>query len=147
MLCDPSGRAVRAAQLPPQAAISLRYDTRVPKPALSLRPRIRIVRGDGVIVFGPGKADLLEEIRAHGSIRQAAENLGMSYMRAWKLIRVMNEAFPRPLVEKTRGGAGHGGAALTPDGETVLAMYRAMERKATRAMAAEWRKLRKLLGE
>jgi molybdate transport system regulatory protein len=117
----------------------------VPKPALSLRPRIRIVRADGVIAFGPGKADLLDEVRAHGSIRQAAENLGMSYMRAWKLIRVMNDAFPRPLVEKTRGGTGHGGAALTADGEKVLALYRAMEKKATRAMGGEWRRLKGML--
>jgi molybdate transport system regulatory protein len=114
-------------------------------PTLRLRPRIRIVRDDGVIVFGPGKADLLEEIRDHGSIRRAAENLGMSYMRAWKLIRVMNEAFPRPLVVKTRGGAEHGGAALTPEGEKVLALYRAMEKKATAAMADEWKRLRTML--
>ncbi|HSN69829.1 MAG TPA: LysR family transcriptional regulator [Thermoanaerobaculia bacterium] len=114
-------------------------------PTLTLRPRIRIMRADGVIVFGPGKADLLAEIRDHGSIRRAAENLGMSYMRAWKLIRVMNEAFPRPLVEKTRGGAAHGGAILTTDGEKVLALYRGMERKARAAMASEWKRLRALL--
>jgi molybdate transport system regulatory protein len=131
--------------LPPQAAFFLRYDTRVPKPALALRPRIRIVREDGVIVFGPGKADLLAEISAHGSIRRAAENLRMSYMRAWKLIRVMNDAFPEPLVAKTRGGAAHGGAVLTPEGEKVLALYRRMESKATRAMAAEWRRLKSML--
>jgi molybdate transport system regulatory protein len=114
-------------------------------PPLRIRPRIRIVRDDGVIVFGPGKADLLAEVRAHGSIRRAAENLGMSYMRAWKLIRVMNEAFPRPLVEKTRGGAEHGGATLTAEGERVLALYRTMEKKAMAAMAEEWKRLKAML--
>lgn len=117
----------------------------MPPPALRLRPRIRIVRADGVIVFGPGKADVLDQVRAHGSIRRAAENLGMSYMRAWKLIRVMNEAFPRPLVEKTRGGAEHGGAVLTAEGERVLALYREMERKATAAMAGQWKRLQAIL--
>ena len=70
----------------------------------SIRPRIRIVREDGTIVLGPGKADLLAAIGESGSIRAAAESLGMSYMRAWTLVRTMNAAFRSPLVEKVRGG-------------------------------------------
>ncbi|MGH9457219.1 MAG: winged helix-turn-helix domain-containing protein [Thermoanaerobaculia bacterium] len=112
------------------------------RPNVVLRPRIRIVRDDGVIVFGPGKADLLAGIAAHRSIRGAAETLGMSYMRAWKLVRIMNEAFAEPLVEKTRGGAERGGARLTPAGRRVLRLYRAMERKAVRAVDHEWREIR-----
>src|SRR5512142_1431250 len=73
-------------------------------PAITLRPRIRATRGD-VILIGPGKADLLEAIAETGSIRSAAERIGMSYMRAWSLVRTLNENFREPLVERTRGGA------------------------------------------
>src|SRR3984893_9708934 len=36
--------------------------------------------------IGPGKIELLEDIARHGSIRQAALDLGMSYRHAWLLI-------------------------------------------------------------
>ncbi|MGZ7079381.1 MAG: winged helix-turn-helix domain-containing protein, partial [Thermoanaerobaculia bacterium] len=78
-----------------------------------LVPRIRIVSGEE-IAFGPGKADLLEAIARTGKIRDAAESLDMSYMRAWSLVRTLNENFRDPLVERTRGGARHGGAVVTP---------------------------------
>jgi molybdate transport system regulatory protein len=114
--------------------------------AYEVMPRIRIVdREDSTIALGPGKADLLEAIDRNGSIRAAAEALEMSYMRAWTLVRTMNAAFASPLVEKTRGGTQQGGARLTPRGRDVLAAYRAMEKTAARAIAAEWRKLRRHL--
>ncbi|HEX8618990.1 MAG TPA: LysR family transcriptional regulator [Thermoanaerobaculia bacterium] len=106
----------------------------------SLRPRIRIVGDDGTIVLGPGKADLLEAIARTGSIRAAAEELGMSYMRAWTLVRTMNAAFREPLVEKVRGGAEQG-AQLTESGENVLRLYRRMEEKAARAVEPLWSRL------
>ncbi len=109
----------------------------------TIRPRIRIVGENGTIVMGPGKADLLDAIGSTGSIRAAAEELEMSYMRAWTLVRVMNAAFRSPLVEKERGGSAQGGAQLTARGEDVLRLYRQMEEKAARAVEREWEKLRK----
>ena len=111
----------------------------------SLRPRLRITDDDGTIVMGPGKADLLDAIGRTGSIRAAAEELEMSYMRAWTLIRTMNAAFRSPLVEKERGGSAQGGAQLTDRGKEVLRLYREMERKAARAIQAEWQRMRKEL--
>ncbi|MCJ8140474.1 winged helix-turn-helix domain-containing protein [Falsirhodobacter halotolerans] len=74
--------------------------------------------------FGPGKADLLTAIRDHGSISAAGRAMGMSYRRAWALVEEMNTAFAAPLVSASRGGAGRGGAELTPDGVAVLDAYR-----------------------
>lgn len=78
----------------------------------------------GALVFGPGKADLLEAIAAEGSISAAGRAMGMSYKRAWSLVEEMNTAFTEPLVESARGGAHGGGAALTEAGRAVLAEYR-----------------------
>ena len=111
----------------------------------SVRPRIRIVSDDGTIVLGPGKADLLAAIARTGSIRAAAGELDMSYMRAWTLIRTMNGVFRSPLVEKVRGGSDQGGARLTPRGEAVLAIYQRMEKEAKSAVSASWKELKRHL--
>jgi molybdate transport system regulatory protein len=115
----------------------------MPAPA-TLKPRLRLVSG-GTIVLGPGKADLLEAVRDSGSLRRAAADLGMSYMRAWSLVRTMNGAFREPLVALARGGARHGGATVTPAGLKVLALYRAMERACEKATSTQAAKLRGFL--
>lgn len=74
-------------------------------------------------MLGPGKAALLGHIHDTGSIAAAGRQMGMSYKRAWMLVDQMNAAFRDPLVSSARGGAGGGGAHLTPAGETVLALY------------------------
>ncbi|HEX9163152.1 MAG TPA: LysR family transcriptional regulator [Thermoanaerobaculia bacterium] len=111
----------------------------------AIRPRIRVVGDDGTIAIGPGKADLLEAVARTGSIRGAASALGMSYMRAWTLIRTMNAAFRSPLVEKLRGGSEQGGARLTERGAAVLDIYRRMEDDAAGAVSDAWKELRRHL--
>lgn len=97
-----------------------------------LLPRLRVMHGSDILL-GPGKADLLEAIERCGSIRDAAAEIGMSYMRAWSLVRAMNEGFLEPLVVVHRGGAERGGAELTPMGQLALRLYRTLESDALRA--------------
>ncbi|HEV2319942.1 MAG TPA: LysR family transcriptional regulator [Verrucomicrobiae bacterium] len=111
----------------------------------SIRARLRIVAGKN-IAFGPGKAELLAAVNKTGSITGAADSLGMSYMRAWTLIRTMNRCFCDPLVDAVRGGLrGGGGAHLTPTGQQVLKLYHQMDEKCLAAVQSEWRKLQRLL--
>jgi molybdate transport system regulatory protein len=106
---------------------------------------LRVTLGETAYV-GPGRADLLEGIAATGSIAEAAKTMGMSYKRAWDLVRTLNEGFGAPLVETSRGGAGQGGAHLTALGAEVLARYRDMQRKADAAIADEVAALAARLG-
>ena len=99
--------------------------------------------GDGMI--GPGKAALLEGIARTGSITAAGRELGMSYKRAWMLIESLNAMFRAPLVERARGGAGGGGAALTETGRQVLALYRQIEAASAEVNADRLSALRALL--
>lgn len=96
------------------------------------------------ILLGPGKADLLEAIDRLGSIRDAAADLGLSYMRAWNLVQTMNDGFREPLVIVHRGGPTHGGAELTKTGRAALRLYRALESETLDATKTTWAKLRKL---
>jgi molybdate transport system regulatory protein len=110
-----------------------------------VRPRLRITAGDD-IALGPGKAELLQSVHQTGSITFAAKQMNMSYMRAWTLIRTMNQSFRAPLVVALRGGTkGGGGAKLTDLGCEVLALYQLMDSKCRLAVQPEWRKLRKRL--
>jgi molybdate transport system regulatory protein len=85
------------------------------------------------IALGPGKVDLLDAIDASGTLAGAAQALGMSYMRAWKLVQTMNACFREPLIETSRGGKGHGRATLTETGLQVRGLYRAMEEACLKA--------------
>jgi molybdate transport system regulatory protein len=106
--------------------------------------RLRIVLEPNIAI-GPGKADLLDGVRATGSIAAAGRAMGMRYKRAWHLIDTMNVCFRAPLVEATRGGRAGGGARLTPLGEEVLARYRRMQAQAEAAIEADMAALRRVL--
>ncbi len=110
----------------------------------SLVPRLRVVQGEAILL-GPGKANLLEAIGSLGSLRDAATELGMSYMRAWKLVGTMNDGFREPLVVFHRGGPERGGAELTATGRKALSLYRSMEAESLRATKHAWQELRKLV--
>jgi molybdate transport system regulatory protein len=116
------------------------------KPARAPRlfPRLRVLVGDD-IALGPGKVDLLALIGETGSIREAAERMGMSYMRAWTLVKTMNACFREPLVVASRGGKERGGAALTETGRRALKLYQGLEAKSLKACADTWRQLCQLL--
>jgi molybdate transport system regulatory protein len=93
------------------------------------RLKVSIVFESGARV-GPGKAKLLESIRETGSISAAARDMGMSYKRAWLLLDSMNQAFTEAVVTAAPGGAGGGGATLTPFGAEVLERYRRIYERA-----------------
>ncbi|NHF73973.1 winged helix-turn-helix domain-containing protein [Paracoccus xiamenensis] len=100
------------------------------------RLQLRLYLGPDVWI-GPGKADLLELIGQTGSISEAGRRMGMSYKRAWSLVDGLNRSFAAPLVSSERGGAGGGGAALTPQGHEVLTRFRRIEAAAHDAASAD----------
>jgi len=87
--------------------------------------------------MGPGKADLLEAIRAEGSISGAGRKLGMSYRRTWLLVDAMNRCWAQPLVEATAGGGRHKGARVTAAGLQILTAFRALEAAIAEAAESE----------
>jgi len=109
-----------------------------------LRLRLRIYQ-EHEIAFGPGKADLLEEIQKTGSISQAAKQLNMSYRRAWLLVDTMNRCFSEPLVTTQTGGNHGGGAQVSAMGLNVLRLFREMEHTAVAAVMPQYGQLTALM--
>ena len=87
-----------------------------------LRGRVWIEGPDGTFL-GYGRVMLLERIREHGSISAAARSMEMSYRHAWKLVDSMNRQSSSPVVAKSTGGRGGGGAVLTETGERAIASF------------------------
>ena len=87
--------------------------------------------------MGPGKAALVAKIEQTGSISAAARAMGMSYRRAWQLVDALNTSFSEPVVRTAIGGKRGGGAGVTPFGREVLRLFRAMEDKASAAIARD----------
>ena len=98
------------------------------------------ILGRGSPAMGPGKAELVERIAQTGSISAAARAMGMSYRRAWQLVEALNAAFREPVVVTAVGGERGGGARVTPFGTRLVAQFRAMEDKASAAIAADLRR-------
>lgn len=113
-------------------------------PASPVQLRLRVYRGVEA-ALGPGRVDLLERIAGTDSIAQAARDMGMSYMKAWKLIQSMNRCFHTPLLEVQRGGKSGGTARLTPLGREAVALYRQMEADCLAAIRSSEEKMAALL--
>lgn len=91
--------------------------------------RLRVDLGPECSI-GPGKIALLEQIERSGSLSQAARVLKMSYRRAWLLLEDLNRTLNQPVTTASVGGAGGGGAHITPFGRQVTAAFREVERAA-----------------
>ena len=86
------------------------------------------ISSDSGMYLGRGRIRLLQEIDRLGSIAKAAEAMEMSYKKAWKLVKSMNEASPSPLLEKKIGGTGGGGSELTAEGKRVIELFNQLEK-------------------
>jgi len=104
------------------------------------RLTIRIDLGTDA-ALGPGKVRLLEAVNQVGSIRGAANAIGMSYRRAWLLLQDIEAVMGAPVVAGETGGANGGGTSLTKLGWAVVGQYRAIEKRASRSVATELRAL------
>lgn len=115
-----------------------------PSPGIEARFRLRVQRGPDIAI-GPGKIALLEAIRDHGSITQAAKEIGMSYRRAWMLLDELNRSLRKPATASNQGGTRGGGSLLTAEGEQLIALYRDIERRAEQAASRQLASLVKLV--
>jgi molybdate transport system regulatory protein len=78
------------------------------------KPVLRVhlwLESEGGMLFGLGRAQLLEMVALLGSLNQAAKALGMSYRAAWGRIKRTEEALGEPLLAKASGRKGY---ELTP---------------------------------
>lgn len=89
---------------------------------LTIGYKIWLKRG-GTELIGPGGIALLKAITREGSLKSAAESLGMSYVFAWRYLRKLEKCLGKPIVETRRGGKRRGATTLTAHGLKLLEIY------------------------
>jgi molybdate transport system regulatory protein len=67
--------------------------------------------------------ELLEKIETHSSIKKATVAMGMSYTKALRIIRTVEEELGFPVVISEKGGNNRGITKLTEKGKQVLSAF------------------------
>ncbi len=86
--------------------------------------------------FGDGPARLLAGVERSGSLRKAAQELGMSYNKAWRILHAAEERLGFALMDRSVGGSSGGGSQLTPEARDLVARYQAVAVEAKEALEA-----------
>lgn len=89
-----------------------------------MEPRAKLwLEKDGNLVLSEYRVRLLALVDETGSLADAADEMGLSYRRAWGKIREIETNLGARLVESVAGGAGGGGSRLTPEGRRLVALF------------------------
>ena len=94
------------------------------KVPVKLRYRLWFER-EGEYFLGGGVAALLQSIHELGSLKKAAESLGIPYRGAWGRIRKAEDALGLPLIESTKDR--QKGVTLTPEALRLLEAFRTLD--------------------
>ena len=94
---------------------------------------LKLTDSAGSPFFGPGVAELFTLIDETGSVRHASEKMGLSYSKAWKMLRELERQWGFAMMERRPGGTGGGGSLLTPPAWDLLRRYRALRWETERA--------------
>jgi len=73
------------------------------------------------VLFGLGRLQLIRQVEQCGSLKGAAESLGMSYRGAWGKIKTTEEALGKKLIE--RAASRRAGYRLTPFGSDLAKRF------------------------
>ena len=94
--------------------------------------------GDGFL--GEGRFQLLFAINRLGSLRKAAEELGISYRKAWGDIRAAEGHLGFELLSRQRGGSSGGSSVLTDPAKQLLQAYSQVKANIETIVTQEYKK-------
>ena len=104
-----------------------------------LSPRLKLwVEAGGRLVMSDYRVRLLELVGESGSLAQAAEQMGLSYRRAWGKVKEIEANLGLALVQSEVGGAGGGHTVLSEEGRALVTGYRRFQERMGRELDAAY---------
>ncbi len=73
--------------------------------------------------FGDGPYELLRRVEETKSLHQAANQMGMAYSKAWRLIQSLEHRLGFALLERRVGGKSGGGSHVTSKAKKLMRHY------------------------
>jgi len=95
------------------------------KKTLSGVIKVRI-KGEAVFWAG-GLMELLEYIKRCQSLKQACEQMQMSYSKGHRIVKIAEKELGFAIIRSEKGGSHGGGSVLTREGERFAKCYKAFE--------------------
>ncbi len=89
----------------------------------SIRPVFRVTIRKNEKFFGPGIARLIHLTEELGSISAASNEMGISYSKAWTIIKRMEKELNMKVFETKTGGKEGGASMITPEAKSFLDRY------------------------
>ncbi len=89
----------------------------------AIHPKIQVSIAGDEMFFGPGPYRLLKIIDETGSVREACNEMGLSYSKAWKILNRMESEMGRKVIIRSRGGSSGGHSTVTGFGKQYLKVY------------------------
>ncbi|HKL56945.1 MAG TPA: LysR family transcriptional regulator [Sphaerochaeta sp.] len=97
---------------------------------MELKAKLYLVDEEGNKFMGIGVLWLLQHIREHKSLRKGSSVLGISYSKAFAMIRNLEKSLGVAILDRKKGGARRDGATLTPFAEQFIMLYETFEQEA-----------------
>ena len=90
---------------------------------MDIKTKLYLVNKEGEKFMGIGVLWLLKQVEQSGSLRSAAASMGISYSKAYAMVRNLEQQLEIPVVDRRRGGASHEGSSVTEFGKRFIRLY------------------------
>ncbi len=107
---------------------------------LKLRYKIWLEK-NGEKSFGDGPLDILHRVERTGSLRQAAEEINMSYSQAWNLLKDLEKRLGFNLLKRKVGGERGGGSEITEEARELMTKFKLFREKADQNLNLLYKKI------
>jgi len=78
------------------------------------------MESNGTLLMGKGHALLLRALLTNPSLSEVARQQEISYSKAWKMMKHLNQSAAEPVVQMISGGKKGGQTSVTPYGKKLL---------------------------
>lgn len=89
---------------------------------LNLKVKLYLQNGEEKFM-GIGVLWLLNKVEELHSLRAAAQDLGISYSKAYNMVKNLEKALNKTILVRQKGGQNRNGAVLTPFAKDFLKLY------------------------
>ena len=110
---------------------------------MDVKIKIYFTDDEGSQFMGIGVYWLLIGIKEYGSIRKAAEDMHLSYVKALGMLKTLEQTLNVKILNRKRGGDSREGTTLTSQGDKLASLYQIYQKKVKTFAEMEFEKFKK----